>query len=118
MRVHVATTDLSKITLTPSASYNYYEMNINKVACRSSYQVAHPSVKSGSMKPELGIRCFAHSLFALCSKSLKLKSDHEPFAKVAHDKKATVSESLRSLMTKERQGRLALFSERITLSLT
>ena len=29
------------------------------------------------------------------------KSDHERFAQVAHDKRATVSDSLRSLMTKE-----------------
>ena len=31
------------------------------------------------------IRSFAHSLF--CSKSLKLKSDREQFALIAHDEK-------------------------------
>ena len=53
---------------------------------------------------------FAHLLFALSlirsilfhSKSLRLKSDHEWFAQVAHDKRVTVNVSLSSLLTKER----------------
>ena len=39
--------------------------------------------------------------FALCSKYLTLQSDRERFAQVAHDKRATLSESLLSLLTKD-----------------
>ena len=44
-------------------------------------------------------------------------SDCEGIAQVAHDKRATVSDLLRSLMTKERRVRFTLFHERNTLSL-
>ena len=46
------------------------------------------------------------------------KEQQEWFAQVAHDKRATLSNSLTSLFTKERQERITLFHERITLSLT
>ena len=42
----------------------------------------------------LGICIFAHSLFALCSKSLILKSDRERFAHFALYKRATVCDSI------------------------
>ena len=54
------------------------------------------------------------------SKSLKLlfqKSNHEQFAQVAHEKRVTVNDLLRLLMTKGLRERLALFHERVTLSL-
>ena len=46
------------------------------------------------------------------------KIDPERFTPVALYKRATVSDSLRSLMTKEWQDRFALFHERIALLLT
>ena len=64
----------------------------------------------------LGVRSFAHSLFR--SKSLKSKSVCERFAPVALYKRATLSNSLRLLMTKERREQFALFHKRITLLLT
>ena len=45
------------------------------------------------------------SLF--CSKLLKLKSEHERFAQVTINKKTTMSQSLRSLITKERPEQIA-----------
>ena len=42
-----------------------------------------------------------YALLLFRSKSLKLKSKHEPFTQVAHDKRVTMSESVRSLLKKE-----------------
>ena len=42
-----------------------------------------------------------------CSKLLKLKSEHERFAQVTINKKTTMSQSLRSLITKERPEQIA-----------
>ena len=53
---------------------------------------------------------FAHSLFC--------KEQPERFALVALFKRATMSNSLRSLMTKERREWFPLFHEQIALSLT
>ena len=63
-----------------------------------------------------GIRSFAHllkithfdeQLWAICSDRSGQMSDCERIAQVSHDKEATVSESLRSLMTKEQHKRFA-----------
>ena len=72
-------------------------------------------------KSELLQSLLAHLPFFKESQSLFKKSDCEQFIQVNHDKRATVSDSLRlfrSLMTKEQWERFALFLERIALPLT
>ena len=58
------------------------------------------------------------SLPSLFPHSLFFKDRLERFAPVAHYKRATVSNSLRLIMTKDWWVRLAVFHERIALSLT
>ena len=55
---------------------------------------------------------------SLFGHSLSFKERLERFAPVVLYKRTTVSDSLWSLMTKERRERFALFQERIALSLT
>ena len=64
--------------------------------------------------------CFSSFLCprAICSYHSLQKSHCERIAPIALYKRATVSVSLKSLMTKERQERFALFHERIALLLT
>ena len=74
-------------------------------------------------KSSLLLLLFAQSLFfkewpwANCSGCSEWKSYHEWFAPVSLYKSATVSNLLRSLMTKEWQQQFALFHERIALLL-
>ena len=60
----------------------------------------------------------ANPPIALRSVTHLLKSNHEQIAQVTLYKIATVSDSLRLLMTKERWEQFALFHERIALSFT
>ena len=75
----------------------------------------------------LGIQSFAHSLRSLKSIerlwAIRLdrsgqKSNPEQITQVAHDKWATMSDSLRSLMINERMRESLIFSKWISLSLT
>ena len=79
------------------------------------YSQASLLIHFPALRPGLGIRSFAHRLFAHLLRSLKSneqlwaicsdrsgqRSDCEPIAQVTHDKWATVSDSLRSLMINE-----------------
>ena len=56
--------------------------------------------------------------WASCSHRSLQKSNCERYAQVAHDKRASVSDSLTSLFTKERQEQFPFFEERIALLLT
>ena len=60
---------------------------------------------------------FLRVTWAIRSRCSLQKSNHELFAQVAHDKRVTVNDSLRLLMTKEQGKRFALFREQIILSL-
>ena len=64
------------------------------------------------------LRSFLKSEVRNSLRSLITKSDCVWFAQVAHDKRATVSDSLTSLFTKERQEQFPFFEERIALLLT
>ena len=79
-------------------SYNY-SMSIEQAILGQLHKIEGFSRVGNSLFCSFALHSFAHLLIALM---LKLKRDCERFAQVAHDKRATVSKSLRSLLTKER----------------
>ena len=80
------------------------------------YSQASLLIHFPALRPGLGIRSFAHRLFAHLLRSLKSneqlwairsgqRSNCEPIAQVTHEKWATVSDSLRSLMLNEQNSK-------------
>ena len=93
------------------------------------YSQASLLIHFPALRPGLGIRSFAHRLFAHLLRSLKsneqlwaIRSDRsgqrsncEPIAQVTHEKWATVSDSLRSLMINEQTSESLIFLSKLLI---